>query len=260
MRLFILFPLLLLLPSFVVAQPEALHGYVGNAYGRDGTLLYREQHLIWREHGRTARLVVYRCPDGAAFARKRLHAEADPAAPDFSLHDAAIGQRITVRRNDGGIALVYLARRNASTQLAQLPLPSHAIIDAGFNEYVLEHWDALLGGATQRVAFLLPSRREWVDFSVRRVHTDESAHAGTVVFRLQLGSWFGFMLPHVDVSYSQGDRRLLDYRGPSNLSNAQGDNPWVNIEFPADQVQATLTTRALTAAEQAPLDGRCRLR
>ncbi len=259
MRLFTLLPLLLLIPSVAVAQSAPLHGDVGNAYARDGTLLYREQHITWRQDGQTQRVVIYRCPDGAAFARKRLRATADPAAPDFSLLDGAIGQRIEVRRHDGGIALSYRSRRGADTHTAQLPLPRHAIIDAGFNDYVLEHWDSLLGGATRHVAFLLPSRREWMNFSVRRVDKDEAARAGAAVFRLQLGSWFGFMLPHVDVRYSLDDRRLLDYRGPSNLSNARGDNPWVNIEFPADQVQATLSAQALAAAEQAPLDGRCSL-
>lgn len=78
----------------------------------------------------------------------------------------------------------------------------HAIIDAGFDAYVREHWTTLLGGKTLHVAFLVPSRREWMDFSVRRIDASKTAAQGAAVFRLRLGSWFGFMLPHVDVRYT----------------------------------------------------------
>jgi hypothetical protein len=38
-----------------------------------GALLYREQHLLRSAGGRPReRLVMYRCPDGRAFARKRV--------------------------------------------------------------------------------------------------------------------------------------------------------------------------------------------
>lgn len=232
-----------------------LHGYTGDAHARDGRLLYREQHLIWSQDGHTRRLVVYRCPDGQAFARKHLLSEGTPATPAFRLRDGVTGQEVEVKHDTAGVTVSYQARANAVPKQRQLSLPAQAIIDAGFDAYVHEHWSALLNGAIQRVHFLVPSRREWMNFTVRRVASD----SGSVTYRLELGRWFAFLLPHVDVRYSLGDRRLLEYRGPSNLSDAQGNNPWVDIRFPAAQVFAQLPVSELQAAEQTPLDGRCAL-
>ena len=253
---------LLLLPpgaAATAAPPHDLHGYTGEAYARDGRLLYREQHLIWRQHGRTQQLVLYRCPDGSVFARKHLHADGDAATPQFRLRDAANGQGVSVQRDGARILVRYRAHSGAPVHERALPLPAHAIIDAGFDAYVLRHWESLLSGVTLHVRFPVPSRREWMDFTVRRVDNARAAASGSVSFRLRLGSWFAFLLPHVDVRYRRADRRLLDYRGPSNLSDARGGNPWVDIRFPAHQVHAELPAKTLAQAAAAALGGSCRL-
>ena len=238
---------------------QDLHGYTGNAYDRAGKLLYREQHLIWTRDGQARRLVVYRCPGGSAFARKHLRVVDDPDTPDFRLRDSANGQQVQARRSAGGIALDFRAGSGATMHEKQLPLPAQAIIDAGFNAYVQQHWGALLTGKTRKVRFLVPSRREWMGFTVQRVDNAKAVPAGSVTFRLKLGDWFAFLLPHVDVRYRLADHHLLDYRGPSNLSDERGDNPWVDIVFPADQVHKVLSAQTLARAETAPLDGHCTL-
>ena len=57
-------------------------------------LLYREEHLV-QPGASPERWVVYRCPDGKPFARKRV--AAGGARPDFALEDARDGYREGVR-------------------------------------------------------------------------------------------------------------------------------------------------------------------
>ena len=67
-------PALVLVATLLALAPAsraAVLETVGDAHARDdGRLLYREQHLVRRDGDRPLeRLVLYRCPDGTAFAR-----------------------------------------------------------------------------------------------------------------------------------------------------------------------------------------------
>src|SRR5687768_6044621 len=65
----------------------------GTARSRDGgEVVYRETH--WRlTGGALSRVVLYRCPDGTPFARKRLWGDPDAIAPRFEFVDGRDGYR-----------------------------------------------------------------------------------------------------------------------------------------------------------------------
>ena len=69
-------------------------------------LLYREEHLV-QPGASPERWVVYRCPDGKPFARKRV--AAGGARPDFALEDARDGYREGVR-GAGDARQVYVGQ------------------------------------------------------------------------------------------------------------------------------------------------------
>ena len=59
--------------------------YQGYAYAADdGRLLYREAHWLYTDNGVEHRLVVYSCPDGAPFVRKRVDTAPGAATPHRS--------------------------------------------------------------------------------------------------------------------------------------------------------------------------------
>ena len=61
--------ILLPLALAMARQAMAIEHYEGLAYEKkSGKLLYRESH--WLQEGQ--RLVLYRCPDGKPFARKKV--------------------------------------------------------------------------------------------------------------------------------------------------------------------------------------------
>ena len=64
------------------------------AYARKGgALVYRESHWRYRQDEGARRLVLYRCPDGRAFARKMVIERRRAQAPDFEFEDARDGYR-----------------------------------------------------------------------------------------------------------------------------------------------------------------------
>ena len=202
-----------------------------------GALLYREQHLL-RSVGAQPRerLVVYRCPGGAAFARKHVDYAASAQAPAFALEDARSGYAEGMRRNGARTQLYFRARRG-TPERTQWLAAAPTVADAGFDEFIRAHWTQLRADQGLPLAFALPSRLRTMQFSVKRVAPVRSAMVhGEIAetFRLRLDGWLGAIAPHIDVAYGTKSRRLLRFDGLSNLRDAQARRQMeVRIDFPA---------------------------
>ena len=212
---------------------------------RDGAPLYREEHLMRESYGRLdERLVLYRCLDGAAFARKRVRYGSDPAAPSFLLEDARSGYREGAEQTREGLRVAWTAPGEA--EAAALLPPGPVVTDAGFDEWVRAQWESLAGGGVQSIQFLVPSRLRAYRFEVSPLDTEEE---GLRAFRLQLGGWLAWLVPAIDVAYNAQTRRLVRFEGLSNLRDDAGGAPLkVRIEFPEPPlaVESSVFDRALT--------------
>lgn len=244
-----------LLPSL----STALEHYEGEAYAADdGPLLYRESHWRYDEDGVALGLVVYRCPNGAAFARKRIRATGDAQAPDFELRDARSGYVEGVR-GDHGARHVFMRTSDAGIERsAAIDADDNLIVDAGFDAFVRDRWDAI-GSSPLTVSFVVPSRLEAMRFRLRHVGEERLGTFAAQRFRLSLASWYGGLLPHVDAIYDTASRRLLRYEGISNLRDANGRNVVVRIEFPQAEHDLQATPGDIAAAAALPLTGTCPL-
>jgi hypothetical protein len=201
-------------------------------------LLYREQHLVRREGGRLLeRLVLYRCPDGTAFARKRVDYRSSAQAPAFSLEDARDGYGEGLRRGTG--AGTVWVRERGSERSAALEATPRLVADAGFDEFIRRNWQPLLAGKSVPLRFAVPARLESIAFKVSHVGTADFGGEPAELFRLRLGGWLGWIAPHIDVAYGRDSRRLLRFEGLSNLRTDDGGSQLqARIEFPAPAVGA----------------------
>jgi len=241
----------------VAADP--VRHYEGDAYAiGDGRLLYRESHWLYEDAGSAARIVLYRCPDGTPFARKRLHAGVAAQAPDFEMSDARNGYVEGVRSNAGAREVFARPGKDDREYSAALTIARDTVIDAGFDAFVRAHWDTLASGASVALNFVVPSRLAALPFKVRRIDDAHLATDATMHLRLQLANWYGALLPHIDVFYDTATRELSRYEGMSNVRDATSNNVEVRIEFRSDQRHDT-TMQDVDAAAAAPLTGLCRL-
>jgi hypothetical protein len=251
------------------APAEGFLTYSGVATSRHGSdFLYGERHVLSFRSGHLAeRVVLYTCRNGSAFARKRV-ANVDPLAPDFLLEDASNGMREGIRTVAAAAAgqtppAALLAdardrrvffRENARSQEKSGPLP-HApglVADAGFDEFVQEHWSDLMSGKPLEMRFLVPSRLDDYGFQVQRLRSEGVVGVPTEVFRLRLSGFWGWFLPGIDVYYSDADHVLVRYDGISDLRDNAGNNFKTTIDFAPNDRHAA-TEEALRQALQAPL-------
>lgn len=196
-------------------------------------VMYREQHWTRSQADKLVeRLVLYRCPDGTAFARKRVDYRGSAISPSFAFEDRRSGHREGLRRS-ARPTLFFQAPGQSGERLAAMKSDSF-VADAGFDEFVRRQWSGLVAGRSLPLDFALPSRLRSLPFSVRRHGQAVIAGEKAWVFRLKLDGWLGLVAPSIDVSYGQASRRLLRFQGLSNLRDDAGKDQLVaRIDFPA---------------------------
>jgi hypothetical protein len=237
---------------------ENVEAFSGSAYSLDDDrLVYHETDYMFRGAGGSERVALYRCPDGRPFARKYSRDDGDARMPDFDFADARTGYREGVRREAGARRAYVQRSRERPQQEAPLPQPAQGVIDTGFDVFLREHWQALLRGESIRFDFLVPSRRRFYAFKVSVLRHPPAPPPGSVTFRVSLGSWFAFLLPHIDVSYDRASRRLVRYEGLSNVRGLDGRNYRVRFEYPKIGVDHGLDAAAVAAVLEQPLAASC---
>ncbi|QGL63749.1 hypothetical protein FEO87_11075 [Stenotrophomonas maltophilia] len=223
--------LLLCMPCAASAAP--LLRSEGVATLANGVIAYREVHWQRGAGDGSERWVEYLCPAGQPFARKQMPAATRPQMRGYVLQDARSGQAADVRVDPGVVRVDWKEDTSTPSRTKQLPLPPDAVIDAGFDAAVRAHWRTLQGGAPVSLPFLVPGRQRFYPVQVQYQGPVRwqglSAHAVNV----RLDTWFGAVAPRLSLVYADADRRLLEFRGTSNLRDVRGDYPQVTVRFAA---------------------------
>lgn len=210
-----------------IASLQAVQGQARDP--ASGRLLYREDHLVrGADDAPVERLVLYRCPDGTAFARKRVDYAASATAPAFSLTDARDGYREGMRR-DGARTEVW----SGDTRETLAAGGDALVADAGFDEFLRRRWDALQARRALPIRFVVPSFGKSMRFHVERLGAAEIDGTPVQNFRLELDGLLGLVAPDIDVAYDSATRRLRRFSGVSNIRSDAGKALRARIDFPA---------------------------
>lgn len=249
--------LLVLLPCVALsAAAQSVQRQEGRAYAAaGGTLLYRETHWLQGPPQAQSRLVLYRCGDGRAFARKWMTPQGSPQTPDFAFEDGRDGYQEGVRGTARARTVYSRADAGAETRSKALDIPPEAVIDAGFDAAVQAHWAALQDGRSVAFQFLLPSRQRLVPLRLQRTGSTRWQGQPAEQLQMRLDAWFGFAVPAVNLVYAAGTPRLLQFTGTGNIRDAKGGYPQVRVEFPAAAVASS--SAELAAARAQPLVKTC---
>lgn len=249
--------LLSLTAAFSCVPAHASGTDEGKAYRLDdGALAYREVHMLYDSGGDPARLVLYRCPDGSAFARKVVVERAGAATPDFNFIDGRSGYREGVRTKNGKREVYWQKSTTAVEKNKLLDVPAGAVVDAGFDAMVRAQWPRLATKDGIAAQFLLPSALRFLRVSIQRVKG--APDAGVTHLRMQLDTWYGFAVPDTELDYSTSDHRLLRFKGIGNIRDDHGRNQAVRIEFPGGLQGRRASASEIEIARRLPLAARCK--
>ena len=232
---------LLALPIHVLAA-ERTERFYGYAYDLNtGRYLYTEVHQQ-RASGEkwTGGSIRYFLPDGKEFGIKTLDFSANPIIPLYRLElsarggysegISAVGEKIELFRQDYGEA----APRKA---LVDQRLPMTA--DSGFHSFLRAHFEELLEGKVLEFRFAVAGYLDVFKFRAKRVEDSSFEGKPAVRLRVEPDSLLSLLGKPLEISYEPGERRLVEYRGISNIHDPATGEPFdVRIAYykkkPAD--------------------------
>lgn len=225
--------LFLLWPAAIMAETEVIEraGYARDA--ATGALIYTEAHYEIYQSGRiVSDKVTYSNAAGEKIAVKEVDYRPAVAMPDFSLVNFETGHREGAAREDGRLRVRFTERAGAAEESASIALPENGIIDAGFDQFVITHWDALIQGKRLFRKLLIPGMRRFIDFRIYQKQISGNKRILHVEPDSLLYRVFG---QATILEYAAAEPVLLSFKGISNMRDANGDSLQVAISFPREE-------------------------
>lgn len=239
--------------SLTHTKDQSIH-YSGTAYSLDNDqILYREDHTLTMKDGQPIeRTTLYYDADNQLFAEKNNRYRSqfnnsdssnsdsnntgsdNSATPDFMLTDDRYGYSESMEQDGKRWRVEYKEPEESGNKILSKP-DYTPVIDAGFDEFVRAHWNDLMEGDTVNFSFAVPSRLEWIDFRLIPLAQKD----GTLTVEMRLKSrWIAWLLDPVFLTYDIKSKRLLTYRGLTNIRTIDGDGIKAEIRYtypPKDQ-------------------------
>ena len=226
---FVIALLLGLAGSQWVLADASVDRVVGKAYDlKTGALLYRETHTLNNE----IQNVEYSEPDGQVFGHKKIDYSQSKTAPSYTQVNERNGEVVKVVSNPQTITISYKKNRESQPEVATLQFEQGVLVDAGFNNFIKEYWQALNNGTKMDVKFVVPSRQTEIGFVIARSQCKPGTQKGAKCFSMTPRAWWvKLLVDPIVVAYDPSDKRLLRYTGRGNVANRNGDYPDVDIQY-----------------------------
>ena len=215
-------------PARTAAAAGTIERFEGVATSDDGKLAYRERHEV-HYSGQVPRWSITRYFDakGRKIAELRSDYRADPYAPAYVFTGPDGKTREAAAHTRDGVRFQHQRESKTVPRAAAGDAPM--VLGQGLNQLVRARIGALASGKKLVVSFGIPSRFDFYEFRIQRA---SAPRAGVVDLSVEIDDWFlRIFAPSLEVQYDTKKRRLLSYRGVSNLPGADGDVQHVTILY-----------------------------
>ena len=138
--------ILLVFFSFSVIAETETRTRVGKAFDLNtGELIYTESHNETYKAGIIiSDEVIYRDTSNNIIAIKKVDYSNGMIMPDFMLKNMETGHIESALKEADRLKVVFSKNKNDLKKESVIPLPDKAIIDAGFDQFIIEHWDEIM--------------------------------------------------------------------------------------------------------------------
>jgi len=202
-----------------VAGAETLrfHGYARDL--DSGKYLYTELHEQEVEAGKVqTATITYFDASGKQVSRKTLDYRQNRTIPVFRAESPEQGYVEALRGISGGKLDLLKATREKGEQTKSLELPKGAVAaDSGFNHLIQDNLARLVAGETVQFHLVVAGNLDAYHFRAKKVRDESFEGTPGVLLRVEPDSLLRFLVDPLDVVYDPATRKLLEYRGVSNI-------------------------------------------
>ena len=229
--------LLLLIVGLGLASAGEERNYRGEAYNlQTGEFLYSENHQELYENGQhVASVVSYRDAMGREIVRSESVLRSSRTTPDFRSEDQRTGYTEGAQAVANGTRLFWREDKARSERGRTLRIPAPGVIDAGFDYFIRENWDELAAGKALIFHFAVPHQLDYYHFRVGKSGEVTLDGIRCIQFRLAPAALLArLFVDPIYVAYDVDHRRLMDYRGVTNIPDDKGKNhrAWITFTYP----------------------------
>ncbi|WP_101758980.1 hypothetical protein [Oceanicoccus sp. KOV_DT_Chl] len=218
----------------------AVPAVIGEAYDLDGqVMLYRELHYYSGD--KLNHRVVYQAQAAdtdqllpqSLMAEKIIDYSYGLATPAFTQQSYLFPETIVVEWADAQLAVSYQegSASSVATNTKKISVKNPMVIDAGFDHFIREHWQAINSGKAMDFYYLAPTRQSLVELSVVAKACADN-QPDFACFEINSANWFiRLILDPIEISYDLETKKLRRFRGLANLSGADGQALKVDIQY-----------------------------
>lgn len=201
-----------------VASAETLRFY-GYASDLDtGKYLYTELHEQQVEGGQVKTAsITYFDTAGKQIARKTLDYRQNRSIPIFRSEIPEQGYAEGITAVGTAIEMTKTTREKG-TQNKHVDMPKGLVAaDSGFNHLIQDNLPKILAGETVGFAFVVAGNLDQYRFRAKKTGNETFEGAPAARLRVEPDSLLRVLVDPLDLLYDPASRRLLEYRGVSNM-------------------------------------------
>ncbi|MBL6749995.1 MAG: hypothetical protein ISP90_05700 [Nevskia sp.] len=195
--------------------------FYGYAYDLDtGKYIYTE---VYREDIAAGRWVGgetrYYALDGRSLGEKTLSFAKDPYIPVYTLNLPAAGYSEGIADVAAGRVSMFKESRESGRKTGSVDWHQPMAADSGFHSFLYDHMPELLSGRSIRFTFAAAGQLD--SYAFRAAKTGDTRFEGqpAVLLKVEPSSLLRYLVAPLLLTYDPVSRRLLEYRGISNVIN-----------------------------------------
>jgi hypothetical protein len=225
------------LPALADEQVLRFYGYAYDL--KSGKYLYTEVH---EQHVQGDRWIggtmTYFDPQGHQIGRKTLDFSKDSCIPTYHLTLNGSGYEEGISSVGDKIDMFKRHAAGEAEEHASLDKTTAMAADSGFHIYIRSHFAELMAGQTVAFKLIVPGNLDAFKFRIRRIGDTQFEGLSAIRLLVEPDSLLRFLVDPLELTYEPKERKLLEYRGISNVHDASGKAYTARIAFyskpPAD--------------------------
>ncbi len=208
--------LLLALPAAAETVTVRFYGY---AYDLEtDRYLYTEVHQQQVTDGRwTGGRIDYYLPDGRKLGEKPLDFSKDPYVPVFQLDLPLEGYMEGITDSGDPIVMQRREGQGAGVERRSVQRDGPTCADSGFHAFLVANFDRLMAKETVNLRLAVAGSLDQFKFRARRIGDTQFEGKPAVRFYIEPDSLLRFLVDPLELTYDPAERKLLEYRGVSNI-------------------------------------------
>jgi hypothetical protein len=209
--------------------------YFGEARKND-QVVYREFHEV--NYDKKNKLIksktTYKAPDGTPLSELESDFSESHSLPAHTLKDFISKRTYGIRyENNEGI----MFHKNPEEIEKTNPVPAQSddellVAAEGLHYYILENFELVMSEQKIPIKFILPSVFDYCRFNLQ---VEKEMPDEIVEFSVKIKSfWLKLFAPKMILRYNKAQKKLLYYKGLSNIRDKNGDRQVVEINYSYD--------------------------